>query len=160
MAAAEATETNIGINPLHVRMKGSEAAGNLPAALFFARLSTQDHEREGDGGMFASEQWNQMTVDEPNDEPVDEWAEAHCRLGDEGLTELFFSDQIPEIALAKAICAGCPLIGPCLEGAIERREPWGVWGGQLFANGVILAQKRKRGRPPKNRPALGIQMTA
>ena len=34
-------------------------------------------------------------------------------------------------------------------GAIERGEPWGVWGGQLFFNGKILAQKRKRGRPPK-----------
>ena len=36
-----------------------------------------------------------------------------------------------------------------LEGAIERREPWGVWGGQLFLNGKILASKRRRGRPPK-----------
>ncbi|MGI8491243.1 MAG: WhiB family transcriptional regulator, partial [Acidimicrobiales bacterium] len=44
-------------------------------------------------------------------------------------------------------------IEPCLTGAIERREPWGVWGGQLFVNGRMLAQKRKRGRPQKNRPA-------
>ena len=28
--------------------------------------------------------------------------------------------------------------------------PWGVWGGQLFLNGKILASKRRRGRPPKN----------
>jgi WhiB family transcriptional regulator, redox-sensing transcriptional regulator len=106
--------------------------------------------------MFASEQWDQST----SDEPIDEWADARCRIGDVGLTELFFSDQIPEIALAKEICAGCSLIEPCLDGAIERREPWGVWGGQLFANGRILAQKRKRGRPPKNRPVDNIQMTA
>ena len=33
-----------------------------------------------------------------------------------------------------------------------RREPWGVWGGELFVNGKIVAQKRKRGRPPKVRP--------
>jgi WhiB family redox-sensing transcriptional regulator len=72
---------------------------------------------------------------------------------------LFFSDQLPDIARAKAICAECALIEPCLEGAIERREPWGVWGGQLFANGKILAQKRKRGRPPKN-PTADIQLTA
>ncbi len=38
---------------------------------------------------------------------------------------------------------------PCLEGAIDRREPWGVWGGQLLVNGKILATKRGRGRPPK-----------
>ena len=37
----------------------------------------------------------------------------------------------------------------CLAGALERREPWGVWGGELFANGKVLAQKRRRGRPPK-----------
>ena len=41
--------------------------------------------------------------------------------------------------------------------AIERREPWGVWGGQLFFNGKVLAFKRKRGRPPKNQAA---QLTA
>ena len=23
----------------------------------------------------------------------------------------------------------------CLEGALERREPWGVWGGELFIGG-------------------------
>jgi WhiB family redox-sensing transcriptional regulator len=66
----------------------------------------------------------------------------------------------PDIARAKAVCAGCELVVPCLDGAMQRREPWGVWGGQLFANGKILAQKRKRGRPPKNRPVEGIQMTA
>ena len=36
-----------------------------------------------------------------------------------------------------------------LAGALERREPWGVWGGQLFLNGRLLAVKRRRGRPPK-----------
>ena len=64
---------------------------------------------------------------------------------------------LDDIALAKAICAGCPLAEPCLEGAVDRREPWGVWGGQLFFNGKILPFKRKRGRPPKNAQA---QLTA
>ncbi|HEX2563662.1 MAG TPA: WhiB family transcriptional regulator, partial [Acidimicrobiales bacterium] len=54
-----------------------------------------------------------------------------------------------DIARAKNICATCPALIPCLEGALERREPWGVWGGQLFLNGKILATKRRRGRPPK-----------
>jgi hypothetical protein len=27
-----------------------------------------------------------------------------------------------------------------------------VWGGELFANGKVLANKRRRGRPPKVRP--------
>ena len=32
-------------------------------------------------------------------------------------------------------------------GAIERHEPWGVWGGEIFDHGTITAQKRARGRP-------------
>jgi WhiB family redox-sensing transcriptional regulator len=108
------------------------------------------------GEMFATE-LRQESI-EPS-EPADEWADASCSNETGSLTELFFSDQIPDILAAKAICATCPLVVPCLEGARERREPWGVWGGQLFLNGKILAQKRRRGRPPKNPPA-GIQLTA
>ena len=85
------------------------------------------------------------------------WVDARCRDGAGSMVPLFFSEQLDDIARAKAICALCPVIEPCLEGAVERREPWGVWGGQLFANGKILAFKRKRGRPPKNAQA---QMTA
>ena len=80
-----------------------------------------------------------------------DWSLAACRQ-EPGLGDLFFSEQIPEINQAKAVCATCPLLEPCLRGAILRAEPWGVWGGQLFLNGRILAQKRTRGRPPKVRP--------
>ena len=62
---------------------------------------------------------------------------------------VFFSEEIHEIAAAKRICANCEVISPCLQGAIERNEPCGVWGGQLFINGKILSVKRRRGRPPK-----------
>jgi len=78
------------------------------------------------------------------------WLDAACRDLEAGLTDVFFSEELQDIARAKQICAGCEAIAPCLEGAIERREPWGVWGGQLFLNGRILATKRRRGRPPKN----------
>lgn len=80
-----------------------------------------------------------------------DWSDASCRHVP-GSTERFFSELIPEINEAKAICHTCPLLEPCLRGAIVRREPAGVWGGQLFVNGRIIAQKRKRGRPPKVRP--------
>ena len=63
--------------------------------------------------------------------------------------DVFFSEELQDIAQAKSICAECPVIAPCLEGAIERRQPWGVWGGQLFMNGKVLMVKRRRGRPPK-----------
>jgi WhiB family redox-sensing transcriptional regulator len=114
--------------------------------------------------MFAPELRQELQDFLETSEPVDIWADAACRDETGSLTELFFSDQIPDIVRAKTICAGCALVALCLDGAIERREPWGVWGGQLFLNGKILAQKRKRGRPPKNpRPgedSTGIQLTA
>jgi WhiB family redox-sensing transcriptional regulator len=83
-----------------------------------------------------------------------DWSRARCRDGAATMLGLFFSEQLDDIARAKAICALCPIQEVCLQGAIERREPWGVWGGQLFANGKILAFKRKRGRPPKNPPVV------
>jgi hypothetical protein len=90
-------------------------------------------------------------------EPEEDWREqARCRDGAASLTELFFSEQLDDIAKAKAFCAECPVKEPCLAGAVARQEPWGVWGGQLMWRGKPLAQKRKRGRPPLPRdPATG-----
>jgi WhiB family redox-sensing transcriptional regulator len=77
-------------------------------------------------------------------------ADAACNDLQGSLTGVFFSEELQDIAAAKAICATCPVMLDCLEGAIARHEPWGVWGGQMFLNGKILATKRRRGRPPKN----------
>ncbi|MEZ5137406.1 MAG: WhiB family transcriptional regulator [Acidimicrobiales bacterium] len=82
-------------------------------------------------------------------EDLDWQADALCATGGAGLTAMFFSEELQDIAAAKRLCAECPVLVPCLEGAMARREPWGVWGGQLFLNGKILASKRRRGRPPK-----------
>ena len=80
----------------------------------------------------------------------DESWQVHARCASEVVgNDVFFSEELQDIAAAKSICAECPVIAPCLEGAIERREPWGVWGGQLFMNGKVLMVKRRRGRPPK-----------
>lgn len=83
------------------------------------------------------------------DESRDWWDDAACNTSHGGLSKLFFSDELSDIAEAKRICANCPVLADCLAGAIERREPWGVWGGQLFLNGRVLASKRARGRPPR-----------
>jgi hypothetical protein len=82
------------------------------------------------------------------------WQDAACRDGSGSLTDLFFSDDISDIELAKAVCSTCALVTPCLQGALARREPAGVWGGQLFADGQVIAFKRKRGRPPKVAAAI------
>ena len=75
--------------------------------------------------------------------------DARCRDGAASLTNLFFSEQLDDIARAKAFCGGCVVRAECLASAVDRREPWGVWGGELLVNGKVIANKRKRGRPPK-----------
>jgi WhiB family redox-sensing transcriptional regulator len=80
-----------------------------------------------------------------------------CADGNGTLTHLFFSDVPLDIARAKAICSKCALAETCRDGAVERAEPWGVWGGELIENGRIVVNKRPRGRPPKHpRPAVVI----
>ena len=93
-------------------------------------------------------------------QPIDETsvstvAVARCADGNGTLTPLFFSDHVLDIARAKAICAKCALAASCLSEALEREEPWGVWGGQLLSGGRIVAHKRPGGRPPKRpRPPI------
>jgi WhiB family transcriptional regulator, redox-sensing transcriptional regulator len=82
---------------------------------------------------------------------------ARCADGNGTLTHLFFSDDEFDIARAKAICSRCGLAPECLGGALDRAEPYGVWGGELLVEGVIVAVKRGRGRPPKTaRPPLVV----
>ena len=69
-----------------------------------------------------------------------------CRTND---PELWFAERTAEVEEAKALCRTCPLVEGCLAGAVERREPWGVWGGEVFVDGVVVARKRGRGRPSK-----------
>ena len=63
--------------------------------------------------------------------------------------ELFFAESPDDVEHAKALCADCPVRHACIAGALERREPWGVWGGELFVSGVVVPRKRPRGRPRK-----------
>ena len=61
--------------------------------------------------------------------------------------ELFFSDDEEMIAAAKSLCSACPMKAACLEGALSRKEPCGVCGGELFSEGEVIERKRKAGRP-------------
>ena len=63
--------------------------------------------------------------------------------------DLWFAESPADVEAAKALCVPCPLREACLAGAVERREPWGVWGGQLIVAGVVVPRKRPRGRPRK-----------
>jgi WhiB family transcriptional regulator, redox-sensing transcriptional regulator len=69
---------------------------------------------------------------------------------------LWFSDLPADLELAKTYCRPCQIRRVCLAGAVERREPHGVWGGEIFTRGAIITQKRPRGRPrSKLRPVTG-----
>jgi WhiB family transcriptional regulator, redox-sensing transcriptional regulator len=64
--------------------------------------------------------------------------------------ELFFAESPSDVEQAKAMCRDCRARLACLAGALERREPWGVWGGELLMRGAIVPRKRPRGRPRKS----------
>jgi len=61
--------------------------------------------------------------------------------------DTFFADDNATITYAKSLCGTCPLKAACLEGALSRGEPAGVWGGELFDNGEVIAARRTVGRP-------------
>lgn len=73
-----------------------------------------------------------------------------CRMNN---PELWFAELPSDVEFAKELCADCPVRSLCLDGALDRREPWGVWGGELFLQGVVIPRKRPRGRPRKNESA-------
>jgi WhiB family redox-sensing transcriptional regulator len=73
-----------------------------------------------------------------------------CREYD---AELWFAESPADVEQAKALCGACPARVSCLAGALDRQEPWGVWGGQLVVQGAIVARKRPRGRPRKSEVA-------
>lgn len=73
-------------------------------------------------------------------------AEVPCRRFD---PDLWFSDAPAQLELAKSLCGDCPVRVECLAGAVERAEPWGVWGGEIFERGAVVPRKRPRGRPRK-----------
>ncbi len=67
--------------------------------------------------------------------------------------ELFFAESPQDVESAKALCLDCAARLVCLAGALERREPWGVWGGELLLQGTVVPRKRPRGRPRKTEVA-------
>jgi WhiB family transcriptional regulator, redox-sensing transcriptional regulator len=73
--------------------------------------------------------------------------------------ELFFAESPRDVEQAKAMCRGCQARLACLAGALERGEPWGVWGGELLLRGAIVPRKRARGRPRKDM-AIGLVTAA
>jgi WhiB family redox-sensing transcriptional regulator len=73
-----------------------------------------------------------------------------CHAAD---ADLWFAENPADLEQAKMLCGGCPIRRECLSAALEREEPWGVWGGEILQQGIVLARKRPRGRPRKDEVA-------
>ncbi|HEY1966419.1 MAG TPA: WhiB family transcriptional regulator [Pseudonocardia sp.] len=69
-----------------------------------------------------------------------------CRTDE---ADLWFAERPEQLGRAQELCRGCPIRRQCLAGALNRREPWGVWGGEIFERGRVIPFKRGRGRPSK-----------
>jgi WhiB family redox-sensing transcriptional regulator len=67
--------------------------------------------------------------------------------------DLFFAESPRLLGQAQLLCASCAVRELCLAGALERREPYGVWGGRILVGGVVVEHKRGRGRPRKDEVA-------
>lgn len=82
---------------------------------------------------------------------LDERDLAPCQESED--PDLWFAERQADVEFAKTLCRTCPVREACLAGALAREEPWGVWGGEVFIGGQVVATKRGRGRPRKHHPA-------
>lgn len=86
------------------------------------------------------------SLPQPDTRPV-EIDDLPCRRAD---ADLWFAESPSDVEHAKTLCGYCPLRQRCLAGALDRAEPWGVWGGELLQHGSVVSRKRPRGRPRKH----------
>ena len=96
------------------------------------------------------------------DDPIGRLISKRARCFDprSSYTGLFFSENPVDVTRAKSICTKCTVRELCLGRALERAEPYGVWGGEFIYEGKIVTQKRGRGRPRKiPLPALVDEVT-
>ena len=73
-----------------------------------------------------------------------------------GKTELYFpasalhwSVRNAAVDQAKALCRTCHERARCLDFALERNEPDGVWGGELLREGRVIPAYPRPGRPAR-----------
>jgi WhiB family transcriptional regulator, redox-sensing transcriptional regulator len=104
----------------------------------------------GEQEMIAPTQWGDATVGQ---DTTGLSLDLPCTVD----PELFFAESPRDVEQAKAMCRGCRARLACLAGALERREPWGVWGGELLMSGAIVPLKRPRGRPRKDLVTTGAR---
>jgi Transcription factor WhiB len=139
---------------LHLRPPGSPGGHfRFSGSVRSSRQKPSHHDEEDD--MYAIHPLAPTGFAQPASPTAVRAPAPRCADGNGTLTPLFFSDDLIDIARAKAICRKCALAASCLREALAREEPWGVWGGELLLSGRIVTSKRPCGRPPKHpRPEL------
>lgn len=58
--------------------------------------------------------------------------------------ETFFPSDGAGVIVAKKVCAGCPMVEPCLEYALTNRIEHGVWGGCSERQRRRILKERKQ----------------
>lgn len=64
-----------------------------------------------------------------------------CKDMDPGIF-LPIEESAEDVALAKSICQTCGVIAKCLDDAITRREPAGVWGGATTKERELMVRRK------------------
>ena len=74
-------------------------------------------------------------------DPATAWMEdGHCRAYPPAV---FFPSDGAGVDAARRICATCPVVGPCLDYALEQRVEHGVWGGCSERERRRIAKRRR-----------------
>ncbi|MGW1378860.1 WhiB family transcriptional regulator [Streptomyces sp. NPDC002446] len=73
---------------------------------------------------------------------------AACRVED---PELFFpvgsnGPALLQVEMAKTVCRRCPVMGQCLQWALEYRQDAGVWGGMSEDERQAMRRRAARNR--------------
>ncbi len=148
----------VNVNPLYTprsaehQLKDSGAEDPNPGGLLFSPASSTMSTTNTEPDTDTKAPHTMYAVLEPTTDltaTTSIWVDARCRDGAGTLTHLFFSDELLDIARAKAICARCTLRRVPRWGPRARRAV-GVWGGELIRARQLVVNKRPRGRPPKH----------
>lgn len=78
-------------------------------------------------------------------------------LGDGAVAPMFpHPTDVKGIEYAKSICARCPIVGECLENALDNRERFGIWGGldENERNALLRKRAARKARAARVTPSV------
>lgn len=80
------------------------------------------------------------TIPEPKLADGPWWTRANCRGID---TEQFYSENVNSSRSVRLVCGQCAVREICLMDALERNEPYGIWGGLTPKERHSLSKRRR-----------------